>query len=313
MSQRSVILGALANLPIYHLEPFSRSLRATGFNGRVCILAAGYDRAQLDELKTHADQVRSVDSEYPEHGLARTTQALAFVRRQRGIRRAYPRVFEAAARTARERDSLERWRTLEYRLEGLQSLRYMHYYRCLLEDVPDADAVMISDLRDVVFQRDPFSDPVTGLELYLEDSSVRIGNDDFNTRWLRNLFGQQFIDAKAGQPVSCSGTVVGTRSAMLLYLVAMMTEIAWRRRPMGAHDQGVHNGLIQTGRLPAAVLVPNEKGRVLTLGKMKMARPNDDGILTNRDGTIPAVLHQWDRHVSLISQLRALRPERSTK
>ena len=149
-----------------------------------------------------------------------------------------------------ERASLDRWRNLEFRLEGLQSLRYGHYLRCLMEDAPDADVVMITDLRDVVFQRDPFADPVTGLEVYLEDSSERIGHDGFNTTWLRNLYGSEFVEARRGQPLSCSGVVVGTRTAMMTYLNEMVTGIFWRRRPMGSHDQGVHNGLLHTGRLP---------------------------------------------------------------
>jgi hypothetical protein len=80
---------------------------------------------------------------------------------------------------------------------------------------------------------------------------------------------------------------------------------------MGPYDQGVHNGLIQAGRLPFAELIPNEYGRVLTLGKVKEPNLTTDGVLMNADGTIPAVIHQWDRHSSLVSRLRALRLENS--
>ena len=227
-------------------------------------------------------------------------------RRQRGFRRLYPSLFKAVCRASSERNSLNRWRNLEFKLEGLQSLRYMHYYRCIVDEAVDAEVVMITDLRDVVFQKAPFTDPVTGLELYLEDGSERIGQDGgFNTRWLRDLYGQEFVDARRGQPLSCSGVVVGTRGAMLTYLAEMIEGIIWRRRPMGSHDQGVHNALVQTGRLPSAQLIPNQTGRVLTLGRMETFRTNDDGFLLNADGSIPAVLHQWDRHASLVADLRA--------
>jgi hypothetical protein len=75
---------------------------------------------------------------------------------------------------------------------------------------------------------------------------------------------------------------------------------------MGSHDQAVHNGLIHTGRLPSAKVVPNEDGRVLTVGRMAALHMSDSGVLLNADGSIPAVIHQWDRHPSLISRLRAL-------
>jgi hypothetical protein len=212
-------------------------------------------------------------------------------------------MFEIVARATRESDSLERWRRLEYHLEGLQSLRYSHYYRCLIEDAADADVVMLTDVRDVVFQRDPFADPVTGLELYLEDESAQIGHDVFNTQWIRDLFGRQMIEALAGRTVSCSGTVVGTRDAILRYLVEMTTAIIWRRRPMGPHDQAIHNVLIHSGRLGPLEMVANEHGRVLTLGQMKKFRTSSDGFLLNADGSIPPVVHQWDRHASHVSKL----------
>jgi hypothetical protein len=304
--QRSLILGACSNLALDHLRPFVTSLKSTGFDGRLCIIAAGYGPRELEELSTLADTVRSVDGEY-EHETPLARSVLGYVRRRRGLRSAYPFLFETVARTASERRSFEHWKSLEFTLEGLQSLRYMHYQRCLVEDAPEAEIVMISDLRDVVFQDHPFAEPVTELELYLEDSSVRIGDDAFNTRWLIDLYGKEFVKKLRGQPISCSGTVVGTRAAMLTYLSEMIEGIAWRRRPMGPHDQGVHNGLIQTGRLPFARLIPNEQGRVLTLGQMKAPRIDNEGVLRNADGGVPAVVHQWDRHPELVVRLRALR------
>ena len=304
-SRRALILGAFSGLPVDMLEPFTQSLRATCFQGRFHIVAAGYDAGALQQLREAADHVRAVDDEY--NPPPRLSVVLGFARGQRGLRRFYPSLFEAVARAGFERHSFDRWRNLEFRLEGLQSLRYAHYYRCLVEDAPDADVVMITDLRDVVFQRDPFADAAVGLEVYLEDSSEQIGKDGFNTRWLRDLYGSEFVEARRGRPVSCSGIVIGTRTAMMEYLTEMMTSIVWRRRPMGPHDQGIHNWLIQAGRLPFAELIPNEHGRVLTLGKIKTPRMSEDGVLTNADGSVPAVIHQWDRHPSLVSRLRALR------
>ena len=307
-AHRPLILGALSGLPVDSVEPFARSLRATGFTGRLSIVAAGYDAVQLKELEALSDHVHTVDEEYGKNH-PRTFALLRQIRGTRGLRRIYPRLFEEIACSVPEPASSERWKSMELHLEGLQSLRYTHYYRYLLEDAVDVDSVMITDLRDVIFQRDPFAAPVTGLELYLEDDSVRIGVDAFNTRWLCDLFGRAYVDAMRGRPVSCSGTVFGTRDAMMKYLSEMMTSIARRRRPMGPHDQGIHNALIQDGRLPQAQVVPNEQGRVLTLGRMKSPRVDDDGLLLNVDGRVPAVVHQWDRHPQLVPQLRTFRTE----
>jgi hypothetical protein len=182
----------------------------------------------------------------------------------------------------------------------------MYYHRYIVERAPQADRIMLTDLRDVVFQRDPFEDPLVGLEVYLEDESVRIGADAFNTRWIRELFGESLVREMTGRVVSCSGTVIGTREAMLAYCAEMMRSIVWRRRPMGEHDQAVHNALLYEGRLPAATAIPNGTGRVLTLGGMAAPGIDHDGLIRNSDGSVPAVLHQWDRHAALAERFSAL-------
>lgn len=304
MSEHSLILGVFSGLPIRLAEPFAHSLRSVGYKGRVCIFTAGYEPLELEELATLFDEVRPIDGEYPVR-LPRTSAVLSGLRKTRGLRRIYPSLFGATLRAAPERRSLEWWKALEFHLEGLQSLRYLCYYRYLLEETADVDVVMISDVRDVLFQRDPFAQEVEGLELYLEDASVRIGSDAFNTRWLRDLFGKDVVAAMHGRTVSCSGTVVGTRQAMLSYLTKMVTGIVWRRRPMGSHDQGVHNALIQAGELSSAKLIENGFGRVFTLGMVESPSISKDGLFHNADGTIPAVIHQWDRHPLIANRLRA--------
>jgi hypothetical protein len=72
---------------------------------------------------------------------------------------------------------------------------------------------------------------------------------------------------------------------------------------MGSHDQAVHNILVHGGRLSSAAVIPNGYGRILTMGKMSAYRANADGTVQNLDGTIPAVLHQWDRHQQLVAHI----------
>ncbi len=293
-TERSLVIGVHTGLPARLVEPFARSLRATGFKGTFVIFAGlcgDQEKARLREL---ADIVVDLDAEYPAPA-AGTLRLLGFLRSTRGFRRAYPVASQALARVGSKRASFRRWSSLEYHLEGLQALRYLHYRRHLAALDPEPDVVMLTDLRDVVFQRDPFDEPVSGLELYLEDNSVRIGNEIFNTRWIRHLYGASELERLRGRPVSCSGTVVGTRDAIICYLGEMVGEIVWRRRPMGSHDQGVHNMLLHRGRFGSPTIVPNGHGRVLTMGKMTTYDLDFDGTLRNADGSVPAVVHQWDR------------------
>jgi hypothetical protein len=248
-----------------------------------------------------ADSVVEVDRDYsavPDSLL----NPLRWVRRTRRVRRAYPLLFGVALRLTRT----DRWETLEYQLEGLQALRY-RLYLDILERAADVDEVMLTDVRDVIFQGDPFAEPIAGLELFLEDDSVRIGYDHFNTRWIRELYGRGVVEQMSGRVVSCSGTVFGSRTAMLGYLAEMATSIGRHRRPMGSRDQAVHNALLYRGRLDSAAVFRNGRGRVLTLGGITKLRTNTEGFLVNEDGRVPPVVHQWDRHAPFVSELEPFR------
>ena len=290
---RSLVLGAHTGLPAASIEPFSRSLRASGFRGSFVLFVGRCDKEEKEKLRGLADAVVDVDADYPPPAAA-LLEPLRRVRAIRGLRRIYPGVFRLLAGR-----SLHRWSRLEFRLEGLQTLRYHHYQEYLAGLDAEPDCVLLTDLRDVFFQRDPFADPVSGLELFLEDESVRIGSEQFNSRWIRNLYGSAELERLRGATVSCSGTVVGTGAAVRGYLAEMTAEIARHRRPLGSHDQGIHNALLQRGRFDSARVVPNGTGRVLTLGKMRSYATAPDGFVLNDDGSVAAILHQWDRHEDL--------------
>lgn len=307
-TERSLVLGAYSNLPARDLEPFARSLRASGFRGSLAVVAGRLQPEERAALGMLADDVVDADREYA-RDLRLARALLARMRPKRIVRRAYSPLFSAVARGLSGRATATRWSRLEYHLEGLQALRYAHYLQYLRERAPDADVVMISDLRDVVFQHDPFAEPVDGLELYLEDGSISIGQDFFNTRWIANLYGPGEVEKLRGRPISCSGTIVGTREAMVAYLAAMTGEIARHTGlPLGCHDQAIHNVLFHEGRLPEPHVVVNGTGRVLTMGMMSGYREGPDGAILNDDGTVPAVLHQWDRHGALARRFAAPPP-----
>lgn len=303
-SPRSLVLGFAAGLSADHFTPFAASLRRSGFQGQFGLITAKCTPSQTKELAALADVHWNVDSEFKSAlAPAITVSALRSLRQTRGLRRLYPAAFQAVARAGRERNLQDRWEAFEYELEGLQSLRYRLYYQFLREHAPEADEVLLTDLRDVVFQRDPFAAAVDGLELFLEDDRSRLGEDPFNRRWINNLYGAARLQALTDYPTSCSGTTVGGRAAILDYLAQMSGAIQWRRRPLGSHDQGVHNGLLRGGHFPAGKVVRNGYGRVLTMGLMSSIHETADGVILNEDGTVPSVLHQYDRHPALATRL----------
>ena len=164
---------------------------------------------------------------------------------------------------------------------------------------------MVSDIRDVVFQSDPFDPAPQSLELFLESGHSTFGQPGFNRDWVIRLESREFVDRHAAATPSCSGTVLGPASDLLAYLGAMRAEVSWRRIPLGNHDQGIHNALILKRRLPTATVIPNGHGRVLTMGDMLEPAISDEGLVTAPDGSIPAIVHQYDRFPQLAPRVLA--------
>lgn len=206
----SLVLGCATRIPPRLVGPFARSLRATDYKGRLGLVLGLYGEAETRTLAGLADYAVSVDVQYPAVGEP-LVSTLRWMRTTRRVRRAYPLAFSAAAMNTRAADRLSRWRALEFRLEGLQALRYRHYHDIITTVGADADQVLLTDVRDVVFQRDPFAETLDGLEVFLEDSSLTIGGEARNRKWVRTLYGDRGLAACGHEVVSCSGTIAGPR------------------------------------------------------------------------------------------------------
>ncbi|KAI2502662.1 hypothetical protein MHU86_11787 [Fragilaria crotonensis] len=195
--------------------------------------------------------------------------------------------------------------------------------------------VLISDVRDVFFQHDPFgpgTPEVTGLQVYEEHPSTT------TEHWLVDWPVGECKGVHLNKPMLCSGTTIGTRDAMMTYLDAMYDEMKrWISDPKcrfrtEGDDQSIHNWLFYNGDLKDAVAVKHREGVVNTVGvegsnifranekqskekgvKNPLKEPfpgassrtwissqefgltNEDGEFTNLDGTISPVVHQYDR------------------
>lgn len=297
----SLVLGVVTRLPAAAVEPFVTSLRATSYRGSLHLFVGQMDKANVTSLRRMADLVVEVDDLFPSPGVL-SERLLRRMRMQRGLRRLYPSAFAAAVLVSRSGNVAARWRSLEYRLEGLQALRYQLYRDHLSGPGSGADYVLLSDVRDVWFQGDPFEPAPQVLEVFLEDQSVKIGADVFNRRWIERLYGSSELERLAGFVVSCSGTVAGDCVSMRRYVTEMAAELRGRISPMSSHDQGAHNYLLRFGHLDPVTIVPNETGRVLTMGSMQSIM-QAEGHVVNRDGSVPPVIHQYDRHAQITTEL----------
>ena len=204
----------------------------------------------------------------------------------------------------------------------IMSARLFFYCDLLATRGSQYQQIILSDLRDVVFQSNPdeWRSDAT-LNVFLESDRHVIGAQSENAQWIRRLYGGTMLNALALKRVSCAGIMHGSTAAMVHYLKAMTRELARLTTLIGGingYDQGVHNYLLHTATFPGIRIWENGDGLVINLhGETLGASLIDaDGTVRNSHGKLIPMVHQYDRHPALCeiitrkfrSDLRSSRP-----
>eukprot|EP00940_MAST-03C_sp_MAST-3C-sp2_P000001 g1.t1 len=176
-----------------------------------------------------------------------------------------------------------------------------------------------TDFRDVFFQDDPFKSIPSGYDLILaeEYKNVKIRTCPYNSDWIRTCWGDTFLNKIGDNSPICSGTIMGTPAGMEALRVAMLAEMekSNKKRDCSARDQGHLNYLYFADKLHVPTLVePRGTGIVNTVGYITPRSTitrylNADGLAKNEDGSISAVVHQYDRFPQLSATLKRLYDE----
>lgn len=179
-----------------------------------------------------------------------------------------------------------------------QAARYPIYLKCIEQYYPDIDNVLLTDIRDVVFQANPFTEyPKNKLEFFAEAEIFR--NCIYNGPWVSKVYGDARLAEIADQSIVCGGTTMGNKEGIVDYLTAMIDEVQ-RIHNSGrileyGDDQPVHNHIVYSDRFKYANINHNGAGPISTMhyaGSLKFDRKGY--LLDNNDKIVP-VVHQYDR------------------
>lgn len=175
--------------------------------------------------------------------------------------------------------------------------RFAAYAR-LLERWPDAVDVLLTDVRDVIFQAEPFGPPPRRLEVFVEYENGVLGDHAFNMKHLSALVGDEMAATLADKPCICVGTVMGPRDEIARFCKTVLMLAAIPRSEVGGAfgaDQAACNLAVHMGLVKAEV--QRNFGRVATLGMTAGDTITfQDGQVVNPDGSVSAIVHQHDRH-----------------
>jgi hypothetical protein len=208
----------------------------------------------------------------------------------------------ALARYLRRQGAIPKRTWFIRRFHGpIHAYRFELFAQVLRSLLPRYDQVLVSDVRDVVFQSDPFA----GLEgqtcqFFLEGDKRTIGNEPTNMVYMRSFLPPDQVKAIEPFRISCCGVVLGSAQAMMAYLTQMAAELAAvplkARRKIGA-DTAFHNRMAHLTHAVPVELVENNV-RVATMGiePASTYRAEPGGLIrVAADGHLPAILHQYDR------------------
>lgn len=183
----------------------------------------------------------------------------------------------------------------------INNYRFLFYLKYLSENAHWYKNIMLTDIRDVIFQKNIF-DLIQNDKIYyfLEDETQRFRTSKLNYDWCLDANGPEVTNQIIDENVSCAGIVIGACQPVLNYLNNMRTKFKLREQLQWGLDQGIHNEYVYTVQDNAAMVIENTRPLVLTLGACNGYNQDKEGALINQTGEIYAVVHQYDRFGTLL-------------
>lgn len=182
--------------------------------------------------------------------------------------------------------------------------RFADYARVLAER-PGVRDVLLTDVRDVVFQAQPFEPRAAGLELFVEFENNVLSDHGFQMKHLRAAVGADLADQLGDRRCICAGTILGPVDEVARACRVILMLGAIPRSAIGGGfgiDQASLAAAVGYGLIPA--LIQDNYRRIATVGLSLEGLRVVGGMIVNPDGGISPVVHQYDRHPKLVEAVR---------
>jgi len=204
---------------------------------------------------------------------------------------------------------------------GMYIMRFFYFYIYLKDK--QFDQILMIDLFDVVFQRDPF-DSFNVLQIPSDKpvfccEAQTINKCSINTKWINYTYGEDILKQIGDKPIICAGAVYcKTKEAAMKFFKIFKKEVVWTLNnikewhPSLVMDQGLITKLVHTNPTNGFAL-DYLNSSLLHAGHVpanKLSIYNEYNNDIGMDGIhkgviwIPAIIHQWNRHEHLKAHLK---------
>ena len=264
------------------IEPFFYSLRLSGYNDDVVVFASNISDDCRVLLKNYKAKV--IDFDY--HGIP--TLPKLSQRLEHGAKQVY-----AYYRDHRQGEK-------EFAHLFFNNARFFCYHHYLSQIQEKPGFVLLVDIRDVIFQTNPFDFPFQpGLSVASENTRRTIIQSRCAIKGMLQSVGLVETCRHLHHNIICAGTTVADYNIMMKYLELIMSGINKRFffALLEGIDQGLHTYFVHSRRLDPIHCYTNWNGPFLTLDSEAILpeHKNREGFLCNQDGSIVPIVHQYDR------------------
>jgi len=173
--------------------------------------------------------------------------------------------------------------------------RHGCYLQLIQNEQLNFSRAMFTDIRDVLFQADPFAQPAPyHIKVFEEETLFR--DNEINQRWLRRCYSEDLLSRLIDKRVLCAGITLASYDGAIGYLSRMASACQSVPERFFGADQAVHNYLVYGGEIDGVEIVPNRRGEVQTMAGQNRFLLDELGRVLNADGSVCPILHQYDRH-----------------
>jgi hypothetical protein len=263
---RNLVLGIIDNYNYHDISLFLLSLKKVNYSGHICLFVGpNVSQRTVKSIKEHGVEVILYKKEFP------------------FITDPHPGNF------ARLPEPIH-----------IYNFRHFLYYNYLLTHQHDFKNVLITDVKDVVFQKDPFDFTIEEkIYVAVENVSVPIFENHYTAMWIRRGYDECVLSMVGQNEVICAGTTLAPLQLMLKFLKRLIEEFFNVKDAYKCADQAMLNVLIHTNQIEVFRCY-NFYGPFLTLDTQADYRLNNENDLVNRNGDVINIVHQYDRYPQLL-------------
>ncbi len=288
--KKNLILAMGTGYSEADLAPFFNSLNQSGFKGDICYITREQDASALSNFS----KVGNIK--------------IHLFREQRPMKKKRIRKIGKFIDAACARYPLLGNLTMDFREKYAFKNACAHLRRhFLIRDIlgtlaPDYENVMMTDVRDVIFQRDPFDFDIQPESIYyfLEAEHTRIQSCEKNSWWITEMLGEEALQRLGHNHISCGGTIIGCPSIMHKHFQITTESITKNLRccNRAGIDQAPHHLIVWDQLVPNIHVIPNRAGIILTMQTTKREHWSitEDGLILVDGEKIPNTVHQYDRY-----------------